>query len=120
MLQRYFGNTIARVFAAILTAGMVLVTVSAYGWQRSSAPASGSASAAGSSLAKSPNRALIDQYCTNCHNADDKVAGLDLEGMSLDQIAEGAETWEKVVKKLRGGMMPPLGQPKPTQAGVDS
>src|SRR5205814_5170607 len=39
---------------------------------------------------------------------------------SLDHISENAETWEKVVKKLRGGMMPPLGQPKPTPAGVDS
>jgi hypothetical protein len=120
MLQRYFGNTIVRVFAAILTAFMVLITVSAYGSQRAPGPTVGSASAPASSSAKSPQRALIDQYCTNCHNSDDKVAGLDLEKMSLDQVAEGAETWEKVVKKLRGGMMPPLGQPKPPQAGVES
>src|SRR4029079_17342024 len=38
----------------------------------------------------------------------------------LERIPEAAETWEKVVKKLRGGMMPPVGQPKPESAAVNS
>src|SRR5262249_4714453 len=55
-----------------------------------------------------------------CHNQDDKVAGLALDKLSLDRIPDAAETWEKVIKKLRGSMMPPQGQPKPPQAAVDS
>ena len=112
MLQRYFRNPIPRIFA-VAVAGCI--TLSAFGSQR--APATPSAAAASQ---KTPQRALIDQYCTNCHNQDDKVAGLTLDTLSLDHISENAETWEKVVKKLRGGMMPPLGQPKPDKAGVDS
>ena len=43
-----------------------------------------------------------------------------LDKMDLDRVPEGAETWEKVVRKLRGGMMPPLGAPRPDQASIES
>ncbi|HLQ77272.1 MAG TPA: DUF1592 domain-containing protein, partial [Terriglobia bacterium] len=99
-----------------MAAFLALVTLSAVGSQR----APGSAATAPAASQKSPQRVMIDQYCTNCHNGDDKVAGLDLENLSLDRIPEGAATWEKVVMKLRGGMMPPLGQPKPDKAAVDT
>src|SRR5215467_3490121 len=61
-----------------------------------------------------PYRALLDQYCVTCHNERLKTAGLMLDKMDLDRVAEGAETWEKVVRKLRGGMMPPQGRPRPS------
>ena len=111
MLQKYFKSPFLRIFAVALAG---CITLSAFGSQRAGTP-SGSASAA----PKSSQRAMIDQYCTNCHNTDDKVAGLALDTLSLDRIPEAAETWEKVVMKLRGGMMPPLGQPKPDKAAVD-
>ena len=43
-----------------------------------------------------------------------------LDKMDLDRVPDGAETWEKVVRKLRGGMMPPLGAPRPDQASIES
>ena len=43
-----------------------------------------------------------------------------LDKMDLDRVPAGAETWEKVVRKLRGGMMPPLGAPRPDQASIES
>ncbi len=43
-----------------------------------------------------------------------------LDKMDLDHVAEGAQTWEKVILKLRGGMMPPQGNPRPDQASIDS
>src|SRR5438046_4345927 len=58
-------------------------------------------------------RALIDRYCVTCHNERAKTAGLMLDKMDLAHIAESAETWEKVIRKLRGGMMPPMGRPRP-------
>src|SRR4029453_9005593 len=58
-------------------------------------------------------RALLDQYCVTCHNERAKTAGLTLDKLDLDRVADAAETWEKVVRKLRGGMMPPQGRPRP-------
>src|SRR5262245_11128418 len=60
-----------------------------------------------------PYRALLDQYCVTCHNERAKTAGLMLDKMDLDRLADSAETWEKVIRKLRGGMMPPTGRPRP-------
>src|SRR5437870_11932602 len=59
-------------------------------------------------------RPLIDQYCVTCHNERAKTAGLMLDKMDVDHVGSGAETWEKVIRKLRGGMMPPTGRPRPS------
>ena len=66
------------------------------------------------------HRAMLDQYCVECHNQDLKTAGLMLDKMDLNHVADGAQTWEKVILKLRGGMMPPKGNPRPDQASLDS
>lgn len=58
-------------------------------------------------------RLLIDRYCVTCHNQRQQTAGLDLETLNLSDIGEAPATWEAVVQKLRGGMMPPAGQPRP-------
>ena len=62
------------------------------------------------------HRAMINAYCVGCHNAKLKTANLVLEGLSLEKIAENAAVWEKVVRKLNGGQMPPQGVPKPPAA----
>jgi hypothetical protein len=64
-------------------------------------------------------RAMLDKYCVTCHNSKTKIAGLTLDKMDLSNVSDNAETWEKVVKKLRTGAMPPLGMPKPEKATVD-
>jgi mono/diheme cytochrome c family protein len=58
-------------------------------------------------------RALLDQYCVACHNERAKTAGLLLDKADLGNISEGAETWEKVARKLRADAMPPPGLPRP-------
>ena len=58
-------------------------------------------------------RAVIDQYCVTCHNQKLKTAGLTLDKVDLAHVAQNAEVWEKVVRKLRAGMMPPPGLPRP-------
>ncbi len=65
-----------------------------------------------------PYRALLDQYCVTCHNERAKTGGLALDKLDLNHITDGAETWEKVVRKLRGGMMPPQGRPRPASDEV--
>ncbi|MBV9507707.1 MAG: DUF1592 domain-containing protein [Acidobacteriia bacterium] len=65
-------------------------------------------------------RALLDRYCVGCHNAKLKTAHLELDKLDLTHLADQAETGEKVVRKLRAGMMPPAGLPRPPAAAVES
>ena len=58
-------------------------------------------------------RAVLDQYCVTCHNQRLKTAGLTLDQLDLAQIHDHADVWEKVVRKLRAGVMPPSGLPRP-------
>ena len=75
-----------------------------------------SAMAAGQTSGASPERALLDRYCVSCHNDNLRVAGLALDTMDVANVGDGAEVWEKVVMKLRAGMMPPAGRPHPDDA----
>jgi hypothetical protein len=61
-------------------------------------------------------RAFLDQYCVVCHNQRLKTGGLTLDSMDVAHVGAGAETWEKVVRKLRVGMMPPSGARRPETA----
>jgi Protein of unknown function (DUF1592)/Protein of unknown function (DUF1588)/Protein of unknown function (DUF1587)/Protein of unknown function (DUF1585)/Protein of unknown function (DUF1595) len=63
--------------------------------------------------------ALVEEYCTKCHNFDDFSGGISLEGFGAHNVAENAEVGEKVVKRLRAGMMPPVGEPRPDFATMD-
>ncbi len=64
-------------------------------------------------------RAVLDTYCVTCHNDKTKTAGLTLEKLDPQHIARDTETWEKVVRKLRAGMMPPQGMPRPEPAAYE-
>ena len=63
-------------------------------------------------------RAMLDKYCVTCHNQRLRTASLTLDTMNLDRVGDNAETWEKVLRKLHGGMMPPQGMPRPDDATV--
>lgn len=80
----------------------------------------GAAPASAPVASTASQRALIDKYCVVCHNQRAKTAGLMLDKMDLDRVAENPQIWEKVILKLRGGMMPPQGMPRPDQATIDS
>jgi hypothetical protein len=60
------------------------------------------------------HRATVSGFCFDCHNESDRVADLSLEAHDLARVAADPETWEKVIRKLRAGMMPPAdGGPRP-------
>src|SRR6266699_349365 len=69
---------------------------------------------------ESAPRALLDQYCVTCHNEKLKTAGLTLDRMDPSHVAADLEAWEKVVRKLRAGMMPPQGMPRPNAAAYEA
>ena len=71
--------------------------------------------------AASPDpRALLDQYCVTCHNERLQTAGLLLNKSDVGHIGAGAATWEKVVRKLRSGAMPPPGRPRPEKPTLEA
>jgi hypothetical protein len=76
--------------------------------------------AATAAYAAAPDRAFLDQYCVTCHNERAKTASLMLDKMDLNHVGDGAETWEKVVRKLKAGMMPPSGARRPDRATIDA
>ena len=60
-----------------------------------------------------PQRALLARYCVTCHNQRLRTGGLALDMLDVSRVGEAPEIWERVVLKLRGGMMPPAGRPRP-------
>ena len=84
------------------------------------APQQPSGPAPAATLSPAAERALLDKYCVTCHNQKLKTAGLMLDKADVDHIGDGAEIWEKVVRKIHGGTMPPLGMPRPDQATLDA
>jgi cytochrome c5 len=65
-------------------------------------------------------RTLVDQYCVVCHNAKLKTANLLLDELDLARLGDTAEIGEKVVRKLRAGLMPPTGMRRPDPATLES
>ncbi|MBZ5577919.1 MAG: DUF1592 domain-containing protein [Acidobacteriia bacterium] len=61
-------------------------------------------------------RSLIDRYCVTCHNDKTKTANFSLQKEDLNTAGDHPEVWERVIRKLRAGMMPPPGMPRPPLA----
>ena len=57
--------------------------------------------------------AVLKQYCFTCHNDQLKTGGLSLERLNLAQVPANADIWEKAIRKVRVGMMPPLNAAHP-------
>jgi hypothetical protein len=94
--------------AAGLVVGVAAVAVIAYLATpgRDDDPAAFSAAAAGR---------VIEGFCVDCHNDAEYTANLSLEGHDLESVERNPELWEKVVRKLRAGMMPPPGIERPVE-----
>src|SRR5687768_7030863 len=58
----------------------------------------------------------LNRYCVTCHNSRLKTAGLALDALQAADVPANAATWEKVIRKLRGGTMPPQGSARPDAA----
>jgi hypothetical protein len=70
------------------------------------------------SQAKEANWSVVKKYCFDCHNSAEAAGGRSFDKLSPDHIAQNAETWEAVIRKLRGGMMPPAGERRPDRGTV--
>jgi mono/diheme cytochrome c family protein len=112
-------------FAALATAGAMLVgtqpAVFAAGEKQL---ASTGAAEAGSATAATPDEhwKMLDDKCGKCHNSQDWAGGLAFDILDRDPagIAADAEAWENTIRKLRGRLMPPPGEPQPDQRTIDA
>lgn len=65
-------------------------------------------------------RTFINENCVGCHNDKAKTAGISLESVDYDNVQRSAEVWEKTLRKVRTGQMPPAGMPMPPATAVKS
>lgn len=84
------------------------------------APQSSSPSTAANGSTVDPNRALLNRYCVTCHNQRLRTAKLAFDTMDLSHPEKDALIWERAIRKLRGGMMPPPGAARPPVEAVAS
>jgi hypothetical protein len=63
---------------------------------------------------------MLESYCVDCHNSAELTAGISFDAMAPTDVPNEGETFEHVVRKLRGGLMPPAGNPQPDAARVAS
>jgi hypothetical protein len=91
------------------------------------APRAQAPAAAGSAvLTPAAERQLLDKYCLACHSEKARLSGLDsarklaVDALDTGNVMRDAKTWELVIRKMRAGMMPPVGMPRPDAATYDS
>ena len=59
---------------------------------------------------------LINDYCVKCHNFEDWAGSLDMESLDFNHVDTAPDTWELMIRKIRIGMMPPVGEDRPDNA----
>jgi hypothetical protein len=102
---------------AYSVAGLVLLFVVSLATLAGQAPAARNASPR---LSSDQARVLLDRYCVSCHNDRLKTQNLSLQGLDVANLAEHGEVWEKVIRKLRAGVMPPPDLPRPPLAEYEA
>ena len=100
--------------ALLIAAGLVIVSAA-------SSPPSAAVSQVASpttSAALSGSREVLDRYCVTCHNqrAKEPPGQITLDNLDLSRIGDSAETWERVVRRLHAGTMPPPPARRPDAA----
>lgn len=83
--------------------GLATLSLAGYVYHRNSTP----------SVDPAEQWALVGRYCEGCHNDAERAGELALDRLDKNQLHADAATWEKVIRKLRGGLMPPAGEPRP-------
>ena len=94
------------------SAAFVCLSLAAMGAGGPAAAAQPAVSAQGASA----DQAVIERYCVTCHNDRLETGGLSLQGLDVSDVAAHRGVWEKVVRKLRAGAMPPRPRPRPAAA----
>jgi hypothetical protein len=104
---------------ALTTVALVALLAVAFSGRIGSAQGPTPGAGLSPSPAHSPHAAVLTTYCVTCHNDRLRTSDLSLEHADLTDVPKSAELWEKVIRKVRAGMMPPAGMPRPDAAALD-
>ena len=115
MRTRQRQLTLMMACGSIALVATISATLSA---DQSGTPASAQG-ATTSATATTPARELVTTYCVTCHNQRVKTANLTLDNVDAEHVSNSADTWEKVVVKLRSRAMPPPAARRPDNATYD-
>jgi hypothetical protein len=85
---------------------------------RPAAPAMSASHEPTATLPLASQRVLVDEYCLTCHDDDKEKGGLTLQRYDVARAERNAEISEKIIRKLRAGMMPPPGAERPDAAAI--
>ena len=99
--------------AVLAFAGALLLPGAAHAGGQSAGPAGAPPPVPAAETAE--YRTVLDRYCTACHSDRLRTAGLTLQSLDLAHLGAGAETWEKIIRKLRAREMPPPRRPRPDE-----
>jgi mono/diheme cytochrome c family protein len=113
-VTRYRVSGFSRTASVLFIVLLAVIVRSASPSADAQTPAAPAAAAPASAEA-----AFVNQYCVGCHNQRAKIGGLALDTLDISRVGPASETWEKVVKKIRTGMMPPSGAKRPERSALD-
>src|SRR5262245_62070642 len=65
-------------------------------------------------------KTVIDRYCETCQSDRIKTASLSLQNLNFTRAGKEAEIWERVIRKVRAGLMPPPGAQRPDRDTLDA
>ena len=99
-----------------ISRGVLAAAIVAAGWWTGSSVPQAQVRTAQASPAAAGPAAVVGQYCVTCHNQRLKTGGLALDAVDASDVPAHAEVWEKVIRKVKGNMMPPAGSPRPDAA----
>jgi mono/diheme cytochrome c family protein len=103
--------------AAAVSAGVAsLLAAVGFGWSLQAQAPDRPRGTAAATASSARHRAVVEEYCLTCHDADHEKGGLELESIVGAPVAQHPDIWEKVVRKLRARQMPPVGKTRPNEA----
>ena len=70
------------------------------------------------STSTTADTAFIERHCVTCHNDRLQTGNLSLEQVDIGDVAANPDIWEKVIRKLRAGAMPPQPRTRPDEAST--
>ena len=95
--------------APLAAAGLVLTSL---GVSRVTPPASG---ASETDLRDPTDNEVVEEYCVRCHNGRRLLGNMSLEEFDAADAPANGELAEKMIRKLRAGLMPPPGNRRPDE-----
>jgi mono/diheme cytochrome c family protein len=114
-------NVLKRLLPVAALGAVLSVTVAAQS-AKPAAPVKPVASHAGTAttMLAAEQTAVVKQYCATCHSERGKAGNLSLASFDAATLEDNGELAEKMIRKLRAGMMPPAGARRPEPAVIQA